>query len=526
MSGFNFEDHTDINNEDLNTDLSSVYEPRWKRKQKQRPQSTTTVDQVMTDVIITMNNISCSSGPTTTTSTTSLDQRFIPSRRTSQDMDICKFNLMNCMEDDDGGDCGGGSFDSSSSSDKENTHNRILEQRLFDGKKVKDAKILALTEKAPKAPSDWHNNLRVLYSQNKIFPGNGGACQNNARKQVVSRHIPQTPEKVLDAPQMIDDYYLNLLDWNSNNVLAVALCESVYLWNGETGDINKLMSCSQQDNYITSVSWVEDGTYLAIGTNYNDVQIWDVNRSKQIRTMKGHTQRVCSLAWNTFILSSGGKDGKILNHDVRQAKHLITTQSIHQDFEVCGLKWSHDGNQLASGANDNILNIWDKSLLLTQSEIMPKFSLREHVAAVKALAWCPWQANLLASGGGTSDRKMMFWNTQTGTLLNTIDTNSQVCSLIWSKSDREIISSHGFSQNQLCVWKYPSLVKVAELTGHKSRVLHMAQSPDGTTIVSAAGDETLRFWKVFSPIMHADKLTPSEHQSVLATAPRNMRSIR
>ncbi|KAG2377975.1 hypothetical protein C9374_008597 [Naegleria lovaniensis] len=535
MSGFNFEDHTDINTEDLNTDLSSVYEPRWKRKQKQRPQSAT-IDQVMADVMgsstATCNSMisscSSSSGPNN-----SLDQRFIPSRRTSQDMDICKFNLMNnYMEDDDSSNIIGssGSVSSlesaSSSSDKENMHNKILEQRLFDGKKVKDAKILALTEKAPKAPSDWHNNLRVLYSQNKIFPGNGVSQNNNSRKQVTSRHIPQTPEKVLDAPQMIDDYYLNLLDWNANNVLAVSLCESVYLWNGETGEINKLMSCSQQDNYVTSVSWVEDGTYLAIGTNYNDVQIWDVTRSKQIRTMKGHTQRVCSLSWNTFILSSGGKDGKILNHDVRQAKHLITTQSIHQDFEVCGLKWSHDGNQLASGANDNILNIWDKSLLLTQSEIMPKFSLREHVAAVKALAWCPWQANLLASGGGTSDRKMMFWNTQTGTLLNTIDTNSQVCSLIWSKSDREIISSHGFSQNQLCVWKYPSLVKVAELTGHKSRVLHMAQSPDGTTIVSAAGDETLRFWKVFSPIIHADKLTPSEHQSVLATAPRNMRSIR
>ena len=25
-------------------------------------------------------------------------------------------------------------------------------------------------------------------------------------------------------------------------------------------------------------------------------------------------------------------------------------------------------------------------------------------AAVKAIAWCPWQRNLLASGGGTADR--------------------------------------------------------------------------------------------------------------------------
>jgi len=42
-----------------------------------------------------------------------------------------------------------------------------------------------------------------------------------------------------------------------------------------------------------------------------------------------------------------------------------------------------------------------------------------------------------------------------------------------------------------------SMVKLKELTGHTSRVLHMAQSPDGATVVSAAPDETIRFWNVF-----------------------------
>jgi WD40 repeat protein len=51
----------------------------------------------------------------------------------------------------------------------------------------------------------------------------------------------------------------------------------------------------------------------------------------------------------------------------------------------------------------------------------------------------------------------------------------QVCALQWSRHEREILSSHGFSQNQLCLWKYPSMVKMAELTGHTSRVLHLAQ---------------------------------------------------
>ena len=127
----------------------------------------------------------------------------------------------------------------------------------------------------------------------------------------------------------------------------------------------------------------------------------------------------------------------------------------------------------------------------------PTHTLTDHQAAVKALAWCPFQSNLLASGGGTADRTIKFWNTTTGACLNSIDTGSQVCALQWNRHEKEILSSHGFSQNQLCLWKYPTMAKVAEMNGHTSRVLHLAQSPDGTTVASAAADETLRFWKCF-----------------------------
>lgn len=75
---------------------------------------------------------------------------------------------------------------------------------------------------------------------------------------------------------------------------------------------------------------------------------------------------------------------------------------------------------------------------------------------------------------------------------------SQVCNLAWSKHSSELVSTHGYSQNQILVWKYPSLTQVAKLTGHSYRVLYLALSPDGEAIVTGAGDETLRFWNVFS----------------------------
>lgn len=184
------------------------------------------------------------------------------------------------------------------------------------------------------------------------------------------------------------------------------------------------MRCSEPDNFITSVSWVQQGSYLAIGTNNADVQLWDAAQSRQLRSMKGHAGRVGSLAWNSHILSSGSRDSTIINHDVRIANHATSTLKAHEQ-EVCGLRWSPNGQQLASGGNDNLLNIWD----LGASQ--PRFTLDHHQAAVKALAWCPHDHNILASGGGTADRMLRFWNTQTGACVNSIDTNSQVCEYVY-----------------------------------------------------------------------------------------------
>ena len=164
---------------------------------------------------------------------------------------------------------------------------------------------------------------------------------------------------------------------------------------------------------------------------------------------------------------------------------------VGHNQEVCGLKWSFDGTQLASGGNDNKLMVWN----LHSSK--PLMCNSTHSAAVKAIAWSPHQHNLLVSGGGTADRTIRFWNTSTFTQINKIDTGSQVCNLVFSKMVNELVSTHGFSLNQIILWKLPSMSKIATLTGHTYRVLYLGLSPDGQNIVTGAGDETLRFWNLF-----------------------------
>jgi cell division cycle protein 20 (cofactor of APC complex) len=207
--------------------------------------------------------------------------------------------------------------------------------------------------------------------------------------------------------------------------------------------------------------------------------------------MHGHDTRVGVMGWNKHTLSTGARSGLVFNHDVRIAQHK-TAELVSHTSEVCGLEWRADGAQLATGGNDNLVSIWD-----ARSLSVPKFSKTNHKAAVKALAWCPWQPNLLATGGGSYDRHIHFWNSTSGARVNSIDTGSQVTSLRWSPHHREIVSTSGFPDNSLSIWSYPTLVRNVEIPAHETRVLHSCLSPDGQMLATAAADESLKFWKVF-----------------------------
>jgi uncharacterized protein with WD repeat len=80
-----------------------------------------------------------------------------------------------------------------------------------------------------------------------------------------------------------------------------------------------------------------------------------------------------------------------------------------------------------------------------------------------------------------------FHNAVSHTTQQAIDSGSQVCNLAWSANVNELVSTHGYSQNAINIWRYPNLSKVATLTAHNSRVLYLSISPDGKTIVTGAG---------------------------------------
>ncbi|GKF27740.1 FIZZY-related 2-like protein, partial [Tanacetum coccineum] len=136
--------------------------------------------------------------------------------------------------------------------------------------------------------------------------------------------------------------------------------------------VTKLYDLGNDDS-VCRLGGHNEGLVLLLGL----AKIWDAAHCKRVRTMEGHGLRVGALAWSSSMLYSGSRDKSILQRDPRAQEAFVSKLNGHKS-EVCGLKWSYDNHELASGGNDNRLFVWN------QHSTQPVLKYCEHTAAVKA----------------------------------------------------------------------------------------------------------------------------------------------
>ena len=214
--------------------------------------------------------------------------RFIPNRSTT-DMEFAQHSLANDTDNTD-----------NTMSAAEYEKRKMMEENLNPGD---HSRILSFKSKAPAAKDGHLNNMKVLYSTGKPA----------APKATNTRNIPSAPEKILDAPDMLNDFYLHLMDWSSLNHMAVALSAGVYVWNAADGSIMQLCQRESEEEYVSSVAWIKQGNVLAVGDSQGQVQLWDAATSKLMRSMDGHADRLCryrvSILFEVCILTCSLQGG-------------------------------------------------------------------------------------------------------------------------------------------------------------------------------------------------------------------------
>ncbi|EKG21000.1 hypothetical protein MPH_01681 [Macrophomina phaseolina MS6] len=389
----------------------------------------------------------------------------------------------------------------------------------------------------------------------------------------------------LDAPGLRDDFYCSLLAYSKTaKCLAVALGSNVYLWSESEGVGTPQNINAASNGHVTSLSFSStEGSkgILAIGRADGSVTLWSVFedetrfRTQQPRpiscvsfapkTVKRSSMRDPAMIIHTEQLLIGDEVGNVFFFSVEWptgthrdlfdwpgAMTLLARFTVHSQ-QICGLAWSLGGEFFATGGNDNNCFLFETKEVLSTPPVVQSMAIHRTTsgshqytvtpssssvpsmlfnhakhkwtlnAAVKAIAFCPWQRGLLAVGGGSNDRCIHFYHTISGACLATIDCSAQVTGLIWSNTRREICATFGFAQPEhsfrIAVFSWPTCEQLVAIPWtEEHRALYAIPYPggpnDGRTkgeggawcsrtqvegcIVVATSDSSIKFHEVWS----------------------------
>ncbi|TLS23700.1 uncharacterized protein PpBr36_06117 [Pyricularia pennisetigena] len=428
--------------------------------------------------------------------------------------------------------------------------------------------------------------------QNKTY-WNGTQWINNAKLlssttvDNSTRILPVSPFKVLDAPRLRDDFYCSVLAYSYNaHTLAVGLGGFLYSWSEGTG-VRLLDDGPRDASWITSIAFSSTNggkDILAYGrSNKKPVCTRRASRNPNNPGVQVDTEDllVGDEAGNIYYyIVEWPADWEVARDNWKGEARWVHMISVHLQ-QICGLSWSISGSMFASGGNDNMCCLFDTAKVLESAPdpmvlgregrmvdvTDPSFSLEDlelpddsddeeddlaarhplianrlrldsakqrwaHGAAVKAIAFCPWQEGLVATGGGSNDKCIHFFHTTSGAALATIAVASQVTSLIWSTTRREIAATFGYAQPEhpfrIAIFSWPSCKQVAAIPwegehralyaipypreplaspssgkGRETATRPSVSSGDGPNggkdgcIVVAASDESVKFYEVW-----------------------------
>ncbi|KAF8305245.1 WD40 repeat-like protein [Clavulina sp. PMI_390] len=327
------------------------------------------------------------------------------------------------------------------------------------------------------------------------------------------RSICSTAYKVLDAPELEDNFYLNLVDWGKHDKLTVGLKNSVYIYNVQTAVVDTLARVAPGEStglYPAALKWIGDGTTLAWGNRRGDMDIYDVTTQKKIHTLDGHIKRIgvidSTMGW---LVASGSEDNTILVRDTRDAKHVVTKITAHNN-EVCGLKFSaFDEPVLASGGNDNKLFIWDLRKMSPSSSDSPSGSSSGFTVRRGRLSTTPFSvlsqqqqppmptgshdvlslAGPSSAGafGGNVVSKVPDSTANPGPLFHLSEHRAAVRGLAWSPHVRGLLASGGGRQDPIIrFWNTSLGYKIDQLQCH-AQVTNLAWSSTTDELLSTHG---------------------------------------
>ncbi len=302
------------------------------------------------------------------------------------------------------------------------------------------------------------------------------------------------------------------------------------LWETATGSL--VHTFTGHTSRITSVAFSPDGDQILTGSYDKTARLWDVSTGETVRTLQGFRDSVDSAAY-----SPDGTMVALVSEDKVWLMDAVTGETVHvfdPGSSVYSVAFSPDGGYLLAGGA-SIARLWDVST----GEIVRTFSTESSIVAVafspdgariltgdydQVTLWdvstgnpvcvlgtegVPTRGNSVAFSPdgsqamtGHGQRHAYLWDLSTCTKVLTLTVGGTLYTSVnavgFSPDGSELLT--GDSTGMVTVWDASTGNEIRALTGHSDKVYDVAFSPDGSAILSAAGnlDKTARLWDAFT----------------------------
>ena len=292
--------------------------------------------------------------------------------------------------------------------------------------------------------------------------------------------------------------------------LAVASGIGIWIYDAATAREVDLLN-GGQPTLVRSVAYSPDGTLIAAGTRDGTVQLWEVNRGRLLAPLRlpSSWREVDALAFSPDgrIVASGSHD-EIQLWDVENQRHLKTLKG-HKG-RIFSLAFSLDGKTLASGAEDHTVILWETA---TGNNI----ATFQHSSEVFSVAISPNGESLAAVAGNSVN----VWNVSTKKKVATLKDSKRVSVAIYSLDGTTLVSGEN---GRATLWDVRTRKKVATFK-HKGWIGSIAYSPDGSMLATAAVGRfggsygTVKLWEVSTGASAASIQGHANVNSAVAISP-------
>ena len=328
-------------------------------------------------------------------------------------------------------------------------------------------------------------------------------CRPSMKLMAEATTVEQSAERTI---QLRSNVGIVTYAFSPDRKLVLTGCNDnvVRLWDVETSRC--LRELKGHTRSVDSVIWSTDQRRALSGSNDGTVRLWDMETVLCTHTLPKNSESVLSMAWSDdqrHVLTSSGKS--VWLWEVRAGSCLRLLEG-HTDY-VWSVAWSADQLRALSGAGDRTLRLWD----LETGRCLRV--LEGHTDAVYRVALSTDGRRALS---GSWDKTVRLWDLETGRCLCVLEGHTDiVVSVAWSVDQRHALS--GGNDRMLRLWDVEAGVCLCILKGHTGSVRSVEWSSDQRCALSGDHNGEIRLWDLSKFITYAH--TPTALESSLSTAP-------